>query len=179
MTFAPAAAVKSIKIATAPNHNSGIGAQHGNIMEKRGFAVFIILFLGLSCMDGLAQQRGTVDVVADPLISLMQRNRKGTNITATPSTRPPVDKETATRTTTMGFRVQIYSGSDRSEAYAEQARFKRLYRGIDTYVSYEEPNYRVKVGDFRSRNEAQDLMQGLRRQFNNVFVFTEEIFVYQ
>lgn len=148
-------------------------------MEKRGFVVFIILFLGFSSMAGFAQQRGRVEIVADPLISLMQRSRKGTNITATAPTRVPVDKETATRTTAMGFRVQIYSGSDRSEAYAEQARFKRLYKDIDTYLSYEEPNYRVKVGDFRSRSEAQNLMQGLRKQFNNVFVFTEEIYVYQ
>lgn len=147
-------------------------------MEKKGFVLFITLFLGFCCMDGFSQQRGKVEVVADPLISVMQRSRKGTNITATSPTRPPIDKETATRTTAMGFRVQIYSGSDRSEAYAEQARFKGLYKGIDTYLSYEEPNYRVKVGDFRSRSEAQDLMQGLRKQFNNVFVFTEEIYVY-
>ncbi|MGV3761685.1 SPOR domain-containing protein [Parapedobacter sp.] len=148
-------------------------------MEKRGFVIFTILFLGFSCMEGLAQERGKVEVVADPLISLMQRNRKGTNITATSPSRAPVDKENATRTKATGFRVQIYSGPDRTQAYAEQARFKRLYKGIDTYLSYEEPNYRVKVGDFRSRSEAQDLMQGLRKQFNNVFVFTEEIYVYQ
>ena len=149
-------------------------------MERKFyFSLFITLILGISGLDVFGQQRGTVEVVADPLISLMQRSRKGTNITATSPTRPPVDRETATRTTTMGFRVQIYSGSERSEAYAEQARFKQLYKGIDTYVSYEEPNYRVKVGDFRSRSEAQDLMQGLRKQFNNVFVFTEEIYVYQ
>lgn len=129
-------------------------------------------------MEVFSQQRGNVEVVADPLISLMQRSRKGTHITATSPAKPPVDKETATRTTAMGFRVQIYSGSDRSEAYAEQARFKGLYKDIDTYLSYDEPNYRVKVGDFRSRGEAQDLMQGLRKQFNNVFVFTEEIYVY-
>jgi len=171
MTLALVAAVKSIRIATV--HNTV------KVMEKKGFTILIVLFLGFSCTDVFAQQQGKVEVVADPLIGLMQRNRKGTNITATSPTRPPVDKETATRTTTMGFRVQIYSGSDRSEAYAEQARFKRLYKGIDTYLSYEEPNYRVKVGDFRSRNEAQDLMQGLRKQFNNVFVFTEEIYVYQ
>lgn len=146
---------------------------------KRCFVLFIILILGFSGTEAFAQQRGTVDVVADPLISLMQRSRKGTNITSVSPSRPSVDRENGTRTTTMGFRVQIYSGADRSEAYAEQARFKSLYRGIDTYLSYEEPNYRVKVGDFRSRSEAQNLMQGLRKQFNNVFVFTEEIFVYQ
>lgn len=139
-----------------------------------------MLLACLGWVDGYAQQsRGHVEIVADPLIGIMQRNRKGTNITATSERNKPVDKATATRTTTMGFRVQIYSGADRSEAYAEQARFKTLYKGIDTYITYEEPNYRVKVGDFRSRSEAQALMQGLRRQFSNVFVFTEEIYVYQ
>ena len=146
---------------------------------KRCFVLLIVLFSGFSTTTAFAQQRGSVEVVADPLIALMQRSRKGTNITSISASRPPVDKENATRTTTMGFRVQIYSGSNRSDAYAEQARFKSLYKGIDTYLSYEEPNYRVKVGDFRSRSEAQDLMQGLRKQFNNVFVFTEEIYVYQ
>lgn len=129
--------------------------------------------------DGYAQQRGSVEVIADPLIGLMQRHRMGTAITATTGSKPAVDKKNATRITTMGFRVQIYSGADRSEAYAEQARFQKLYKDMDTYVTYEEPNYRVKVGDFRSRSEAQSLMQGLRKQFNNVFVFTEEIYVYQ
>ncbi len=147
-------------------------------MVKKG-STCVVLFLCFSYAVSFSQQRGEVEVVADPLISLMQRNRKGTNITATPAARPAVDRKTATRTTAMGFRVQIYSGSDRTEAYAEQARFKKLYNGIDTYLSYEEPNYRVKVGDFRSRSEAQDLMLGLRKQFNNVFIFTEEIYIYQ
>jgi len=137
------------------------------------------LLVCLACAGAYAQQKGRVEVVADPLINLMQRSRKGTNITATSETEPVVDKKNATRTKAMGFRVQIYSGSSRSQAYAEQARFRKLYKGIDTYVTYEEPNYRVKVGDFRARSEAQRLMEGLRRQFSNVFIFTEEIYVYQ
>lgn len=147
-------------------------------MVKIGLAL-IGLLICFSGSAGYAQQRGAVEVVADPLISLMQRNRMGTNILAGSASKPPVDKKNATRSTAMGFRVQIYSGANRSEAYAEQARFKALYKDIDTYITYEEPNYRVKVGDFRSRSEAQDLMQGLRKQFNNVFIFTEEIYVYQ
>ncbi len=146
--------------------------------HKHGSLAFALLMA--CCLAGHAQRKGEVEVVADPLIALMQRHRMGTNITATSGSKPSVvDKKNATRTTAMGFRVQIYSGANRTEAYAEQARFKRLYKDLDTYVSYEEPNYRVKVGDFRSRAEAQDLMQGLRKQFNNVFVFTEEIYVYQ
>lgn len=141
-------------------------------------SIFVGLLIGL-CFASYAQKKGEVEIIADPLINLMQRNRMGTNITATAVGKTVVDKKNATRTKAMGFRVQIYSGSNRTEAYAEQAKFMRLYKDIDTYVSYEEPNYRVKVGDFRSRGEAQNLMQGLRKQFNNVFIFTEEIYVYQ
>ncbi|WP_257669353.1 SPOR domain-containing protein [Parapedobacter tibetensis] len=147
-------------------------------MNKKGILLFG-LFLCLWCVDSHAQQKGKVEIIADPLINLMQRNRMGTNITANPGSKTVVDKKNATRSKAMGFRVQIYSGSNRTEAYAEQARFKKLYKDIDTYVSYDEPNYRVKVGDFRSRGEAQNLMQGLRKQFNNVFIFTEEIYIYQ
>lgn len=141
--------------------------------------VFLVLF---ACLSASAQRKGQVVVIKDPLIEALQEFRHGTRITArtgSGNASQPVDKSTATRTTQRGFRVQIYSGSSRTDAYAEQARFQRLYRDIDTYVSYEEPNYRVKVGDFRGRNEATRLMQSLRGQFNNVFIFTEDIFVYQ
>ena len=170
MTPAPVEAARNTKTVTGRSH------QNKNTMVKQG-----VIWIGLMIfsLSGHAQQRGKVEVVVDPLISLMQRNRMGTSISTTSANKPPIDKNNATRTTAMGFRVQIYSGSNRSDAYAEQARFKSLYQGIDTYVSYDEPNYRVKVGDFRSRSEAQDLMQGLRKEFNNVFIFTEEIYIYQ
>lgn len=45
-------------------------------------------------------------------------------------------------------------------------------------MTYDEPNYRVKVGDFRNRAEATKFMRELRGQYNNVFVFTEDIWVY-
>lgn len=133
-----------------------------------------------TCLSAHAQRKGQVIVNKDSLIEALQEFRYGSGIVAGAGNAPaqPVDKSTARRTTQRGFRVQIYSGASRNEAYAEQARFQQLYRDIDTYISYEEPNYRVKVGDFRGRSEATRLMQSLRGQFNNVFIFTEDIFVY-
>lgn len=127
------------------------------------------------------QEKGSVEIVKDPLIAVLQQFRAGKGVrTSTPSagSGDPVDRSNMTRTTTRGFRVQIYLGPSRTNAYAEQARFLRMFRNIDTYITYEEPNYRVKVGDFTSRREAEQLMQGLREQFTNVFIFTEDIFVY-
>jgi len=87
-------------------------------------------------------------------------------------------KPKGTRGTALGFRVQIYSGPSRNEAYAAQARFQQQYENIATYVSYTQPNYRVKVGDFRSRSEAQAFMREVRKSFPTVFLFTEQVVVY-
>lgn len=133
-----------------------------------------------------AQEKEHVEVSKDTLITLLQNFRAKPEIMLKPVESKPVvtvakviDKRTARRVTVRGFRVQIFTGSSRSQAYAEQARFRRLYKDIDAYVSYNEPNYRVKVGDFRSRSEANTYLRMLKSQFNNVFIFTEDIYVYQ
>lgn len=146
------------------------------------------VLIGLGTVGSTAQAqtqtetkvRGSVEIVQDPLITVLQKFRAGKLGASTSTTRPtePVDRSTMTRTTARGFRVQIFLGPSRSDAYAAQARFRQLFNTIDTYIVYDEPNYRVKVGDFRSRSEAEKLMQSLRQQFNNVFIFTEDIFVY-
>ena len=91
----------------------------------------------------------------------------------------PIVRSAASRVKVRGFRVQIFAGSSRNQAFSEQTRFRNMYKDIDTYITYDEPNYRVKVGDFRSRSEANAFMRELRQYFNNVFVFSENVFVYQ
>ena len=89
--------------------------------------------------------------------------------------KPGVPLQTGTKVTGRGYRVQIYAGVNRTDAYNAQARFKQIYKDLNTYLSYEQPNYRVKVGDFTSRSQAQALMDQLKRDFNAVFIFTETI----
>lgn len=59
--------------------------------------------------------------------------------------------------TGRGYRVQIYYGSDRNEARARKLDFMRRYPEIQTYMSYVQPQYRVKVGNFASREDALDI----------------------
>ena len=59
----------------------------------------------------------------------------------------------------MGFYVQICSESgSNSRDRAESARkiFLSKYPKISAHVSFREPNFRVRVGDFRTRAEARD-----------------------
>lgn len=89
--------------------------------------------------------------------------------------KPGVPLKTGQKVTASGYRVQIYSGANRTDAYAAQAKFKQIYKDLNTYVGYEQPNYRVKVGDFTNRNHAQALMNQLKKSFNSVFIFTETV----
>lgn len=143
--------------------------------------IFGFLLLGTAQIS--KAQSGIVEVEMDSLINLLQEFRAENGIN--PSTArmvslgSKVDKRNGKRVKVRGFRVQIFSGSSRNAAYAAQASFERSYKGIGAYVTYAEPNYRVKVGDFRSRAEATNFMRELRSQYNNVFIFTEDVWAYE
>lgn len=65
-----------------------------------------------------------------------------------------------------GYRVQIYAGNDRSKAAKTKIDFQRRFPGVHAYMTYVSPQFRVKVGDFRSRGEAQEMYSKLSTIFN-------------
>jgi SPOR domain len=127
--------------------------------------ILTILLLVISSIS-FAQSNGKVTVVKNPLIDSLIARRIALNKGVSNNGTPLV---------VYGYRVQVFFGTDRKEAYNEQARFKSLYPELNTYLSYTQPNYRVKVGDFRTRAEAQKLMNELRSEFPTLFIFSERI----
>jgi hypothetical protein len=109
------------------------------------------------------QTRGKVTVVKDPLIDTLIARR------------PYLSKTAGDDNTASGYRVQIFFGSDRQAAYNAQAKFQNEYPEIKTYISYTEPNFKVRVGDFRSRLEAQKLQSELTGMFSTLFIVPEKI----
>ena len=133
------------------------------------------LMIGLS-FTCLAQSRGQVTEIKDPLIDSLIARRLALSKTVTPT--PPASgtpRGVGPIISMMGYRVQIFYGSDRREMYSEQARFKSEYPKLNTYITYKEPNYYLRVGDFRTRLEAQRFMNELRPQFPTLFIFREKI----
>lgn len=151
-------------------------------MQKTG--LFIIFLIGF-CLSTKAQEAGVVEVSKDTLISILQNFRAENEINPTSSRSTislgpkVIDKSKATRVKRKGFRVQIFSGSNRADAQDVQNQFKSLHPDMEAYMTYQEPNYRVKVGDFTSRAEANNYMRILRNQYSNVFVFQEDIWVWE
>jgi len=127
------------------------------------------LVVGLLFLPGLlsAQTRGKVEVVKDPKVdSLMEDylvvGSKGKSVTPSSSSSD-------------GYRVQIFSGAERKGAYDAQAKFQDKYPDTRTYLSYREPNFKVRVGDFRTRLEAEKLIQELKPWFTGLFIVQEKI----
>ena len=112
-----------------------------------------------------AQEKGRVIVIKDPQIDSLISKRLALS-------RASVSGNSVT---ILGFRVQIFSGLGREQAYVEQTRFKSLYPNITSYVSYTQPNYRVWLGDFRTKLEAQKFMNELKKQYTSMFIFADRI----
>jgi hypothetical protein len=69
--------------------------------------------------------------------------------------------------------IRIYSGSShiaREEAYEVKARFLRKYEGIRNDVIYDDPNFKVYIGGYRSKSEATKLLNRLKKDFPSAFI---------
>jgi hypothetical protein len=121
-------------------------------------SLVLFLFSG----GALAQQPGKVEVIKDPQIDSLIARRAALSRGSRSSVA-------------QGYRVQIFSSTDRKRAYAEQTRFKAAYPDIRSYISYVEPYYKLRVGDFRSKLEAEKLVNKLRRSYEGLFIFAEPI----
>lgn len=137
----------------------------------RSFFTIIICCFSLA---GFAQKRGEVVILKDPLVDSLIEKR----IALSKKGSPVAARKTGgggTIVSQMGYRVQVFYGSDRRQTFNEQARFKVAYPKLNTYITYKVPNYYLRVGDFRTRLEAQRLMNELRSMFPTLFIFREKI----
>lgn len=78
----------------------------------------------------------------------------------------------------QGFRVRIFfdnSQNARGESEATLERFSEANHGIPAYRSYQNPFFKVTVGDFRTRSEAMELLERIRAEYPAAFVVKENI----
>ena len=77
-----------------------------------------------------------------------------------------------------GFRVQIFFDSgNNSQTNANNSRteFLRRYPDVPAYVSFDSPYYKVRVGDFRTRLEAQQFLNTISPIYTNAFIVLGQI----
>lgn len=77
-----------------------------------------------------------------------------------------------------GYRVQIYFDSgNQSKKKANDVKTQFLAKNPDIpcYLVYQAPNFKVRVGDFRSRYEAYKFYREIKNDFPSAYIVKDEI----
>lgn len=77
--------------------------------------------------------------------------------------------------TIPGFRIQIFFGSNRQRAQDVKVDFSVKHADVSSYLTYQQPNFKVRVGDFRTRLEAQKFQKRMEGEFATSFIVSDEI----
>ncbi|SFD04914.1 hypothetical protein SAMN05216167_103118 [Spirosoma endophyticum] len=62
-----------------------------------------------------------------------------------------------------GYRIQVYVGSQRQEVDAAKLLIYQNFPELSPYLSYNQPTYKLKVGDFMRRMDAERYYASIRR----------------
>lgn len=77
-----------------------------------------------------------------------------------------------------GFRIRIYSESGlgaKEEQQRIRAMFLSYYPDIDAYYRYDEPFFKVYVGDCRTKSEALKIYDRIKKNFPNPIIVPDYI----
>ena len=123
----------------------------------------LIIFIALASL-GFAQSRGSLHVDQDSRIeSLIAKQRSLYKVDSSFS----------------GYRIHIFSeiGNDAlSHAKAVKSRFERAFPDIPIYLTYVEPHFLLRAGDFRNRVEAEKCLRKIKPKFKEAFVTADMIY---
>jgi hypothetical protein len=76
-----------------------------------------------------------------------------------------------------GFRIQIEFSTDRNIALSAEAKFKRLFPeyGSRTAILYQQPSWKVRIGDYYREIDAQQMLKEVRLYFPDAFIVKDYI----
>ena len=123
----------------------------------------LLILLAALAMSGFAQKKGTLRVHQDSRVERLMKRQRDVY---------------AVSNTMNGYRVQIFMeiGNDAvNHAESVKHSFMRAFPEIPIYLSYEQPYYRLRVGDFRNRVEAEKYLRLIKPKFSLAFVTTDVI----
>jgi hypothetical protein len=74
-----------------------------------------------------------------------------------------------------GYRIQIYFGSDRTRANDIKTDFLQLFPHTGTYLVYQQPNFKIRVGDYKTRLEAMKFLKEIQPLFSGAFIVKDDV----
>jgi hypothetical protein len=86
--------------------------------------------------------------------------------------------ENSAKKTTEGYRVQILSESGneaKKKAMEVKTAFLSQYSSYPAYLLFQTPNFKIRIGDFRTKLEAYQCLKQIQVNFPNGFVVKDDI----
>lgn len=128
----------------------------------RGYLFICMLFIGCA-MQGQDVHEGRLTIIQDSRIDSLISKFIDVN-----AAYPQI----------KGWRVEIFFESGNfSKRMAMEARaaFIEKYSETPSYVIFQQPYYKVRVGDFYTKMEAEALLRNISDDYPNAFVVFDEI----
>ena len=76
-----------------------------------------------------------------------------------------------------GYRVQLTSNTNRTLVMDMKSKFMQEYPEVNAYVVYQQPQLKLRVGDFTSRAQATKFMEEIKSGFPTAFIVPDKVFV--
>ena len=108
----------------------------------------------------------SVTVHKDPRIDMLVKKQMQINEETTRDARRSVP----------GYRIQVVNTNDRNQALAAKTKVYQLYPELKVYLLYQAPYFRLRVGNFKTRPEAEPYFKTMTKQFQgNVTIVRDTI----
>lgn len=86
-----------------------------------------------------------------------------------------IDRHNLQSNAVDGFTIQIYSGLKREEALNAKKNLASVLPGLEADVQYAQPNFRVKVGKYISRLDAQKDFTEVKKRFPTAIIIPDRV----
>ncbi len=74
-----------------------------------------------------------------------------------------------------GYRIKIYLGVDRDGAETMKTKCNTLFPDLPTQIDYQQPNFVVLVGDYRTKLQAFEAKKQIQADFPSSFIVKSKI----
>lgn len=74
-----------------------------------------------------------------------------------------------------GYRIKIHFGVDKEAAQNVRTKFSAKFSDIGTNLEYQQPNFVVLVGDYKTKLEAFEALKKIQVEFSNAFIVKGKI----
>ena len=75
-----------------------------------------------------------------------------------------------------GYRILVISSNDRNKVIQAKTKMYQEFPELKTYMMYQSPFFRLKVGNFKERTDAEEYLPRIQRYYpTGVYIVTDTI----